>query len=58
MPNTHKNHEDCHKTVCFLCLQKCEQELTTFMIKRENKLVKKDLDFNNEMVSRGVYGNC
>ena len=32
--------------VCFLCLQKCEQEVTTFMIERVHKLVEKELNFN------------
>ena len=44
--------------LCFLCLQKCEEELTAFKIERVHKIVKKDLDFNNGKVPRGVCDYC
>ena len=38
---------------------KGEGELTTFMIERPaHKLVGKELDYNNEKVSRRASGNC
>jgi hypothetical protein len=58
MPNKSKNHEDCRKTVCFLCMQKSDRELTQFMIERVHKIVKSDLDFDNDKTPRGVCASC
>ena len=58
MPNEARTQEDFRKTVCFLCMRKCDRELTDFMIARVLKLVKSDLKFEDERVPRGVCNTC
>lgn len=58
MPNVAKTHDDCRKTVCFLCMRKCERELTDFLIGKIKKLVKSDIDFNDPRVPRALCSNC
>ena len=58
MPNKARTHEDCRKTVCFLCMRKCDRELTDFMIALVLKLVKSDLKFEDERVPRGICNTC
>ena len=58
MPNIARTHENCRKTVCFLCMGKWHRELTDFMIARVLKLVKSDLKFEDERVPRGICNTC
>jgi hypothetical protein len=58
MPNHAKTHEECRKTVSFLCMKKGHRELTDFMIGRILKLVKSDLNFDDERVPRGICNTC
>ena len=55
MPSKVRTHEDCRKTVCFLCMRKCDRELADLMIVRVLKLVKSDLKFEDE---RGICNTC
>ena len=58
MPTSCKTHEECRKTVCFLCMKKCDRELTEFMISRVQKILGQRLDFDDERLPKGVCTNC
>jgi hypothetical protein len=58
MPNKPKNHEECRKTVCFLCMRKGDREINDFIIGRIHKLVKSDINFADERVPRALCNSC
>ncbi len=58
MPNKGKNHEDCRKSVCFLCMRKGDRELNEFIIGRIHKLVKSDINFSDERVPLAICNTC
>ncbi|XP_065673024.1 uncharacterized protein LOC136090361 [Hydra vulgaris] len=58
MPNKAKTHEECRKSVCFLCMRKGDRELNDFIIGRIHKLLKTDIDFADERVPQAICNAC
>ena len=58
MPNTAKNHQDCRKTVCFLCFSKCQRELTPFLKEKCQTILNERIDFSNDKVPLGICEKC
>ena len=58
MPNFSKNHEDCRKSVCVLCLKKCSRELTQFLVEKILKHFHTSLDLTDTRVPRGICDSC
>ena len=58
MPNQAKTHEDNRKTVCFLCMNKANRQLTDFMIKRSQEILGQRINFEDQRVPIGICENC
>ena len=58
MPNNPKTHEECRRTVCFLCMKKCDRQVTEFMKERIKALFKQEIDFNDPKVPSGICNSC
>ena len=58
MPNIAIDHEDCRKTVCFMCMKKATRELTQFQPDRVKKIFEENLDFLDPRVPRGICSVC
>ena len=58
MPNQAKTHEDNRKTVCFLCMNKANRQLTDFMIKRSQEILGQRTNFEDQRVPIGICENC
>ena len=56
--NTAKSLEDWRKTVCFLCLKKCDQQVTHFMKQRMNKYFHQKVVFNDKRDPLGICNSC
>ena len=58
MPNKAKDHEDCRKTVCFICMKKATRELTQFQADRVKKIFEENLNFLDQSVPRDLCSAC
>ena len=58
MPNSARSHEDNRKVVCFLCFQKCDRQVTTFIIENVEAILDKPIDFSDSRVPKGICENC
>ena len=58
MPNKAKTHDDCRKTVCFLCMRKCSRQVTSFIEGRVQTILATEIDFTDSRVSQGICEPC
>ena len=58
MPNRPKTHDDCRKTVCVICMKKCDRELSDAAKEKVLHFIQKGLNFLDERVSLGICVDC
>ena len=58
MPNQAKNHEDCRKTVCLLCMRKAGREVTEFLMQKLISAYETNFDFDDSRVPCGLCDAC
>nr|XP_012558535.2 uncharacterized protein LOC105845381 [Hydra vulgaris] len=58
MPNTAKNHQECRKSVCFLCFSKSKRKLTSNLKERCQIILKEKINFNDDKVPLGICEKC
>ena len=58
MPNSARSYEDNRKIVCFLCFQKCDRQVTTFIIKKNQTIVDTPISFPDFRVPKEICENC
>ena len=58
MPNKAKDHSDSRKSVCFLCLQKCDRTLSLFVQQRITHIFKQEFNFDDDRIPQGICNGC
>nr|XP_047146312.1 uncharacterized protein LOC124819137 [Hydra vulgaris] len=58
MPTFAKNHEECRKSVCVICMKKGDQELTENFKAKILQQIQKEINFNDDRVPLATCISC
>ena len=58
MPTFFKDHDNCRRTVCVICMKKSDREISKHFISEIHCLILSDVNFQDERVPLGICVTC